>query len=325
MINFLRGKAKSARGSATAGEIAGLVAFLVVVALVVGAIYWWTARGSAAANQRCVVYSGGWIEDKEFQEFLEPGTTNAIIGFGSANRCYWTDQRSFIGSRDEGSDGPPVQVVCRGDEALEEAVGGASQLEVTFDYNLYFTLNTSDDALKEFDKEIGQKTKAYTKDGWREMLRDYFKPQITRAMQNAGNYSCLDLYGDPEVRAEYQRDVVRNFSAQLENVVKGEFFCDPGFTGEGECGDITFTVGNPRLPDGIKQAIEARIEAAQATQRQAEENAKLFEALKADQDLVDLYGPEGALIWKALENDQITFYVLPDGSTTSVPVPQPGG
>lgn len=304
------------------GFIAAIVAILAVLALLVGGIYWAGATASAATNETCVVYSGGSFTDKKYQEILEPGTTNKVIGWGSTARCYRSDQRSYIGSKGKGADTGPVSVIGRGDNAVDTE---ASQLPMTLDFNLYFTLNTSKDVLRVFDRTIGIKTKAYQEDGWNEMLRDYFRPQIVRAMQNAaGNYTYTDLYSSPKVRAAYQREVVKLFKQSLVDVVKGDFFCAPGYTGEGECGDITFTVGNPVLPKKVQQAIEGQIEARQNTLKQAEENRATEKALEAERQQVALYGANGALIRQAIEAGKITFYVLPEGTDVGVPTPVPG-
>lgn len=327
-MNTVLNRLNRERGS---GEI-GVLALIVVVVLVVIAlpIYWFGAKASAEPNKTCVVYSGGPFTDKEFQEILEPGTTNKIIGWGSTARCYNNDQRSYIASNKEGADTSPVVVTCRGDDVVEGEESttdkSTSQISVTFDYNMYFTLNTAEEELETFDREIGRKTKANTDEGWVEMLRDYMEPQVTRAMQDvATKYSCLDLVGDTEIRGKYQAEVVKQFKQNLGSVVKGDYFCAPDYTGSGDCGDISFKVSNPALPEAIRQSIEARITARQATATQRELNNTATEKLKIDDELIKKYGPQGALIYKAIESGTVTFYVLPDGSTVPVPAPQPGG
>lgn len=312
---------KNSKRNNEAGYIDGFTILCIAVVIAVigaigGTIYWFGSKASSETNETCVVYTGGPFDAKKYQEILPPGSTNKTIGWGSTTYCYRNDQRSFIGSADPGADTTPVSVVGKGDGS-EDAAG---QLAVTLDYNLYFTLNTNPDVLKQFHEEIGRKTSAWTEEGWNEMLRDYFRPQVTRAMQNAaGNYSYIDLYSNPTVRAKYQADVVNLFKKSLTDVLGGDYFCKPGFTGTGDCGNITFTVGNPQLPEAIRTSIEGEIQARRDTAKQAEENRKTEKALEAEQKLVDLYGPQGALIYRALESGKISFWVLPDG--TSMPAP----
>lgn len=324
MINILN-RIRGERGSSAAGPIAVLVAILAVILLIGGGIYWMGATASAEPNKTCVVYSGGTFTDKEFQEILKPGTTNKIIGWGSTTRCYNNDQRSYIGSSKGGADTTPVAVTCRGDDVVEGENGEnttASQITVVFDYNSYFTLNTAEEKLKAFDREIGRKTKANTEDGWAEMLRDYLEPQITRAMQDAATkYSCLDLVGDTAIRTEYQNDVVALFRTYLDSVVKGDYFCGPNYDGKGKCTDISFKVSNPALPEAIRASIENRIKARSDTATQKELNNTAETKLVIDDELIKRYGPQGALVYKAIESGGVTFYVLPDGTT--VPAPQP--
>lgn len=315
MYQRIKHRTSDERGDAYVAIPAVIV--LIVVGLIAGAIYWFNSRASSETNETCVVYSGGPFDAKKYQEILPPGTTNKSIGWGSTTYCYRNDQRSFIGSADPGADTTPVPVVGKGDGS-EDAAGN---LPVTLDFNLYFSLNTNPKVLQAFHEEIGRKTSAWGEEGWNEMLRDYFKPQVVRAMQNAaGKYSYIDLYSDPATRSAYQADVVKLFKKSLTDVLGGDYFCKPGYTGSGECGDITFTVGNPQLPEAIQKSIEGEIQARRDTAKQAEENRKTEVALKAEQQLVDLYGPQGALIYRALESGKITFWVLPDGTT--VPAPQ---
>lgn len=333
MINFIN-RLRCERGSTSAGVVGIVVAILVVVLVIFGGIYWIGSTASAEPNKTCVVYSGGTFTDKKFQEILPAGSTNKIIGWGSTSRCYYNDQRSYIGSNKPGADTTPVSVTCRGDDVVvdggAEAAGSktSSQINVTFDYNAYFTLNTAEKPLVAFDRELGRKRQPSGKDatspqGWKEMLAANLEPQITRAMEDAATpYSCLDLVGDTAVRAEYQKDVIKLFRKYLDEVVKGDYFCGPNYDGAGKCTDISFKVSNPTLPAKIRNSIEARIEARQATATQRELNRTAEEKLDIDDELIKRYGPQGALVYKAIESGKVTFYVLPDGTT--VPAPNPG-
>jgi hypothetical protein len=304
--------------------------------LIVYGIYWVGSTASSEPNESCVVYSGGTFEDKEYQEILDPGRSNAVIGWGSTTRCYRNDQRSYIGGNVEGADTGAVSVTCRGDDVVAVETDDnqgkenpiTSQFNIFVDYNAYFTLNTSEAVLPEFDREIGRKTDAHTVEGWAAMLNTYLEPQITKALQNAGgDYSCLELSASPSVRAKYQADVVKLFKRYTAEVVKGDYFCGPGFEGkEGEaCSDITLNVGTIGLPEGIRTSIENRIAARQDTATQIEINNRVEQKLLSDADIIALYGPQGALIWKGIESGAITFYVLPDGSTVPAPAPVPAG
>ncbi len=324
---------RNMRGSADLG-ILGIIAVIAVIVFVVGGvIYWMGSTASAESNQVCVVYSGGTFTDKEFQEILPPGTTNAIIGWGSKSRCYENDQRSYIASNREGADMPPISVTCRADDVVQGGTeeDAANQVSVDFDVNMYFSLNTSEAKAGEdpetgtivvFDREIGRKTKANTREGWREMLRDYMEPQVIRAMQDAGNsYSCLELAGSAKVRAEYQKDVVELFRKYLKTTFKGEYFCQPTFTGKGDCGDISLKVSKPTLPETVQKTIEDRIAARQETATQIERNNTSTKKLIVDDELIKRYGPEGALLYKAIESGKVQIMVLPNGQSVAVPAP----
>lgn len=315
------GRRRKREGGFTTAGMVGLVAvvLLVLVGIIGYTVYYFGSTADSATNERCIVYKGGTFEDKAFQGFTEPGSTKAKIGWGSKQYCYRNDQRSYIGSTREGADTAPVQVV--GGSSGESN----STVRLSVDYQMYFKLNVSDAKLQKFHENIGVKTKAYQEDGWREMLRDYLEPQIERSMEaEALNFPWDKLYGDEEVRQQYQAAVVKRLKTAVREVVGDDYFCGPSYTGRGECGNFTFTIGKPDLLNGdLIKAIESEETAKRQTQAQTEKNATAARKREQDEALVKLYGPQGALIAKAIESGKVTaFYITPEG--TIVPAPTPG-
>lgn len=278
-----------------------------------------TACGYAdsAINELCLIYSGGSFEDKEYKGLLEPGSTHKSVGVGSSTYCYKTDQRSYIANaKDNGADSAPVEVVSKDD------------VRMGVDYQLYFTINQEEEILRTFHENLGVKTKAWEEEGWRQLLREYFEPQIERALEAAALQSnWRDLYASEEARVAFQSATVSNLKRNIREVIGNDYFCGPQYTGENDCGDFTFTVGKPYPINGdIVNAIESEQTAAAATTAQEQKNAQIRAKLEVERELVALYGPSGALLREAINSGKVTFMVIPtDAGPVSIPVPAPQG
>jgi hypothetical protein len=284
---------------------------LALAALVLAGALAACSYADSAINERCVLYSGGTFEEKEFRKVLEPGRTMDGIGVGDAYYCYRTDQRSYIAdANDDMGDTGPVSVVSNDD------------LRLLVEYQLYFKLNQETDVLRRFHENLGVKTQAWKQEGWVQMLREYFEPQISRALEAAAlNYNWRDLYASEETRAAFNADTVRRVKENIKSVIGEDYFCGPGYDGPGDdCGDFTFTVAKPRVENQeVVAAIESEQTAAARTIAQEQENQRIAKELEAQRTIVELYGPQGALIWEAIKNGQIQMMVVPDGQSVAVP------
>lgn len=265
---------------------------------------------SSGTNELCLIYSGGVFEDKSYQGLLKPGATNKSTGYGSKTYCYRTDQRSYIAnSQNNGADAAPVTVVSQDD------------VRMSVDYQLYFKINQDEKILKRFHENLGIKTKAWTKDGWVQLLREYFEPQIERSLEQAALlHNWRDLYATEEARATFNQETIANLKKQIREVIGDDYFCGPTYDGTNDCGDFTFTVGKPQPTNGdIIDAIEAEQTAKTRAVAQAQENERIRVQLEAERTIVDLYGPQGALLREALRSGKVQIMVVPQGSDVAVP------
>ena len=287
----------------------GVAALVVLVAVV--ALPSALNLAGAQINERCLIYSGGLVEDKAYRGTLEPGATAESIGFGSTTYCYRTDQRSYIGAA-EGGDTGSVEVASNDDVRL------------VVDYQLYFKLNQEAETLRKFHENLGVKTEAWEEEGWREMLRQYFEPQIARAMEKAAlNHDWRDLYGSEEARLAFQQETVTNLRANIRDVIGDDYFCGPAYDGPGtDCGAFTFTVSKP-VPTNptIIESVEAEQRAKADTLAQEQENQRIAKELEAERTLVELYGSDGALLREAIRNGQVQIMVVPEGGGTPIAIP----
>lgn len=272
-----------------------------------------SACGTAGSdiNEIGLIYSGGLTEEKDFKGLLKPGSTRTSVGMGSKVYRYRTDQRSFIGApKGKTGDIGPIQVVSDDDVRL------------LVEFQLYFKLNREEKVIRRFHENLGIKTRAYTDDGWRQMLNEYFAPQIERAMESVAlGFKWRDLYGSEEARKSFQDLTVLRVKQNLREVIGAgaDYFCGPSYEGgKSECGEFTFTVGKPEPANAdIVAAIESEQTAAARTVAQEQENARITKELEVERELVLLYGPQGALLREAIKSGKVAqFIVDPTGRTT---------
>ena len=260
-----------------------------------------------------LVYEGGVIEDKEYRGILEPGSTANPIGLGSSVYRYRTDQRTYIAC-DEGCDTGPIEIVSR------------DGVRMIVYYQLYFKLNLDEATLRAFHENLGVKTAAWTDEGWRQLLFEYFAPQIERAMEDAARTrDWRALRSDEVARTEFRNETVANLKRNVSEVIGRDYFCGPAYDGPGtECGEFTFTIGTPvPVNEAIVQAVEAEQTAVAETVAQEQRNVRIAKELEIERALVDLYGPQGALLRDAIESGRVQLMVVPEGADVAVPVPAP--
>ncbi len=299
-------------------RLAGLT---LVLAMTAGAC----GLASSETNERCLVYSGGSFEEKKFIKVLPPGATSESVGVGSSTYCYRTDQRSYIGSDEQGKgDTGPALVVSR--DGVRMLAG----------FQLYFKQNHDMDGdngpFRQFHENLGVKVKgqtvngdtidgAWTLKGWIQLLREYFEPQIERALESAALLQdWRPLYSSEEARARFNDDTVRILKDNIRQVIGGNYFCGPTYNGPGTpCGDFTFTVGKPRPenPD-ILNAIEAEQTARARLANQETENARIRAQVEGERAQVTLYGADNAVLLEAIRSGKVETFVIDaaDGTTT---------
>lgn len=284
---------------------------------------------SNEANQIGLQYGGGVVENKEFKGVIPPGATNDTIGPGDSVYNYPIDQRSFIvgGHGDEnGNADDAIQVVSSPDS-------GSVRMNVPV--QVYFTLNQKTETLVRFHENIGLKTHAYfdgdSSEGWDKMLRNYFRPQMERALQSAASgYAMAALRNNEETRAEFQQKAADEFTRLLPVAIGGDYFCGPQYTGKNECGEVSFTV---QKPEPVNKDVAESLEQVQINEQrrlaQVAENLRIEEQLKAQQNQVVTLGQEGyarlreAEIWAEVcrEKPDACPSVVISGSGTNTSVP----
>lgn len=278
-------------------------------------LFWVFNFADTEANRVGLHYGGGVVEDKKFKSVIPAGTTNTLIGPGDTVYTYPIDQRSYI----IGGEGA--------DTASEDEVTVVSKDNVRLGVRVqvYFTLNQKQDTLRQFHERIGLKTSAYEDEGWSAMLKDYFRPQIDRALAAVGTqYNWAELYNNEVKKSGFQAKAATEFTRLLPAAVGGDYFCGPAYKGDNDCGELSFTIQKPTpLDKGIIDGIEAKQRAELARQAQEQKNQQIQVELQSVRSQVALLGSQGYLLKSAIESGRIQFMVIPQNSNVSIPVPTP--
>jgi hypothetical protein len=289
----------------------GLIALLVALAVFSSAC----GLENNETNEIGLIYSGGLTEDKEFKGFLKPGSTAKSTGYGSKTYRYRIDQRSYrADGKNNGADTGPALVVTRDNQRM------------LVDYQLYFKINQDTKILRKFHENIGVKTKAWTNEGWTEMLRTYFEPQIDRSLEAAAlQFDWKALYASEEARVAFQNDAIGRIKQAITEVIGDDYFCGPAYDGPGsKCGDFTMTVGKPSpANEGLVAALEQEQTNVAATSAQEQENARIAKELEIERILVELYGPQGALLREAIRSGKVSQFIIDNTGRSATTGVQP--
>jgi regulator of protease activity HflC (stomatin/prohibitin superfamily) len=260
-----------------------------------------------------ISYGGGPIEGVHYQRTVPPGSSLSWNGFLDPLYEYPSDQQNYIVSKstEEGT-------------ATADAVQAPSKDRVLIEFQVavYFKLNT--DMLQPFHEQLGLKYKAYTDDGWDQLIEDTFRQQIENALQEETRRSNVaDLYGDAELLIDIQNRVQETLSANLAAALGDQFFCSPEFEPGEDCEDPTFIVKSLTVPEQVAKAYESNrtsqvqieTEENEVLQRQAE-----AEGIEALSDALATAGDDYVLL-KAIESGDISFWVIPDESGLTLTTP----
>lgn len=277
----------------------------------------WTT--TMEVNRIGLHYQDGSFETREFNKIIEPGSGRTVLGISDKIYKYPTDQRTYIidGSPGEGDTDRADSI-----SAPSASEDGETPIPFSFEVSVYFTLNTSDhDVLQEFHESIGLKTDAWTPEGWNQMLREYFRPQIERAFRTeTPKYSKEELYADPEVLIELEESIGDGLKARIANAMGGDFFCGPGESETSACGDIKLNIKNPRPASGVVDGFNEVAEASLRVEAQRQETIRREEEARGIREVSDALAEAGPAynVLRAIEEGTVEIMVIPDGTNVAV-------
>jgi hypothetical protein len=246
-------------------------------------------------DQKGIVYDAGKLSDTTFQNCVEPGHRD-VSGWGDQGFVYPNGQRTFEFADKGGAESKPLTVVTK--DNLEMTVSGVAT----------FSLTTDCATLRKFHEQIGLKFKAYEDAGWNRLLGVYIGQPLDRAMDAAAKaYGWKDLFSNPQVKQEWEKSVA-TYAAQ--------FIKEQG--GEGFFGGFSVTLQQPQPPQGVRDALASAQQAVEENTAQKAKNEKARTEMESIKALVDVLGPEGAVLWQAIKDGRVSF-VVSDGGVAVTP------
>lgn len=271
---------------------------------------------SPQADEKPIIYNNNYIfpAEKSFVECQEP--TSQTLTWANDAYVYPYGQRTWqFGG--EGADAPAIEVVTKDQQQM--LVTGV----------LTFALNTSCDSdgerwpggsFQKFHERIGLKYNAWTPEGWVRFLEIYMDEPLNKTMDTVSQkYSYSELYGGADdveaTKKKWEDEIGSLLVREIESQAGMNLFCQPGYDGNGECGDLSITLQKPQISEELATALEQREVAKADNAAQAERNLKQKTELKGVQDRIDtLGGVENYLLERAIESGSIEILPLPEDS-----------
>ncbi|WP_170223522.1 SPFH domain-containing protein [Nonomuraea turkmeniaca] len=293
------------------------------------------ASVSTEPDEVAVVYNGALGSATKFSKCVNVSSRDGV-NMSDNSWTYPAGQRTFSFNGAGDAEAKPIPVVSKNDVPL--TIAGVAT----------FALNTECTTLRQFHERIGRNKKAFvygtettansdTPDysGWRTMLSVYFGEPLKRALDAAAQeFNGEDLYNDPAIKAKYEARVGELFPDFMKKA-GGNYFCNPNFNGQGECGNVVLTLQKPVPPQRFVDAMASREAAKLEKAAQQEINQKVDIEAEAIKRLVDLLGQDGAVAWrqadlaeqqndllnKAVEKGQVPVYPVPQNNPLTFPLP----
>ena len=200
------------------------------------------------------------------------------------------------------------------------------RIQVQFEVATYFKLNLS--LVREFHETIGLKYRAWTDDGWNQMLSESFRQQIEFALQREARlYDVADIYASQEALLAIQHSVGTSLQTNVTEILGDPYFCGVEYTQaeEAVCPDFTFVIRHVSIPDSVKNAFEQNRTSEIAIQT-AENNIEVANnealAIAKRQEALESCG-QTCVLYEAIHQGGITFWVIPEGNGLNLTVPAP--
>lgn len=269
------------------------------------------SRVSTQPDEMVLHYAGGTFEAIKFDRCINPSSGATLLGPGDTSYSYPFGQRTFEFSGSEEAESTPISIVSK--DNVEMQVAGSAT----------FTLNTDCQTLRQFHEKIGLKYRAYfdgdDSPGWRNMLNFYLKQPLDRALDAASQeFEWKKLFNDPNVKQQWEQRVGTLARQFIKETAGADYFCQPNYAGTGECGDMVLTIQKPEPPASLIEALAAEQAAKQQNLAQQQINAKVKTELESVQDLVKVLGPQGAILWKAIQDGRVQIVPVPQGGNINI-------
>jgi regulator of protease activity HflC (stomatin/prohibitin superfamily) len=257
-----------------------------------------------------ISYGGGPIEGTHFQRIVKPGSGLFFNGWFDNLYLYPADQRNYIVSK----------VKSEGSTRRADSIIAPSRDRVPVEYQVAVYFKLDGDRLRDFHENLGLKYKAYTSDGWTQLLQDTFRQQIENALQaETRRYDVADIYANADLLVQIQSEVQRSLKDRLVKAVGKDYFCGPTFKPGGKCSAPTFVIKKADVPkDVVKAFQDNRTSEVQVLTKQNEIQQRQAEAQAIA--ALNISGQDYVLL-RGIESGQIKFWVVPSNNGLTLQAP----
>jgi len=283
----------------------GLLGVVIVGALLVTAVFARPTTVSTNTDEVALHYSGGPFSSTKWLNCV-PQSQREWDGPYDKHFKYPSSQTNFVFGPG-GEPGYEQGITFVSKDGIEMTVYGVANV----------LLNTECEVLRQFHDLIGNRYGAYLDGdgsrsaGWtNKVLPIYIGKPLNTAIDRASQaYNYKALYNDPNVKAQWERDVLEALPELVNRQTDGEedFFIN-----------FALTLEKPEPPQSIKDALlkeqsdvasaNARKAEAEAQQAAAEAQIQVEKANAAQiEELVKVLGLNGYLRKLAIENGQNPF------------------
>ena len=280
--------------------------FFVALVLACAMLFTGCANVTTAVDQQAVHENGGPFTNPKVVNCVEPGTRERQDWVGETFRYYPSGPRSWLFDSSSDSDDDAYKVYVKS-PTIDGKQGQA--ISLTMPGEATMTLTGNCDLLMDFDEQYGRKYHAYVEEsntqpgaGWDTFLNAKFAPALQNGLNVATQgYTYDQIVADPNLRSTLQDAVAEATLSSLNRSLGDDYFTD-----------VQVTLFQPTLPESIQTAIDQN----EATKQF---NAKVQTELDTMKELVKILGPNGYIMYKALQDGNIPVLPVPQGSGVSIP------
>jgi hypothetical protein len=279
-------------------------------------------------------YNAGWIEGKNFDHVVQPGTSDDTFSFNDDVFFLPTSLRTWNIAKEGGDSDDPIVVATKRTGGAGQAGTDGAQVAVFAQINFKLNTNTEDikdfkgGTLRRFWESIGRRYAADGEDGWKKMLLATVVPALQKSMQaEIRGYTADQLVDNTNgIHSEAQDKVSATFQAELKRLAGGDFFCSATFSGTGTCEAPQVAIKDVDFANsGIQDARDERAKAAERAKAKLQEAEGLLESQTTlNKALKDANYLEYLRIQAQLEADKACAAnpncVLVRGGNVTVPV-----
>ena len=280
------------------------------------------------AQSACLSYGAGLLESNHFQGQFARSSGTRLNGAFDQWFAYPISVRAYAISSVAGEQAGERGVNAQNAEQSRDVIPSIpattrDRINVDWQLTVYFKLNTN--LLRRFHEEIGLRFKAYEDRGWDLMLRQTLRKQLETSLAAVTRrYNVADVWGDEQTLRAIEQAVGSTLKEQINRALGGQYFCGPKFQAAARlCPDLEVRIKKPGIPRLVQVGFERNrtsqilIKTKRNEIKQRANEAQAIRRLRGQ--LTSQY-----VLLRAIENNKIDFWVLPNSANLTLPTRRTG-